>query len=209
MLRIDRPLVEREFRAWTGSDETERIEFDQSQSLVLDRVGTLTRYVRMLCDDLGDASSNLGHPLIRDRVASAFASTLLVSIPHNRSCVLRATDTSVAPFAVRRVERFIEENARQDIGLEDLALVAGVSVRTLQTTFRRFRNTTPMTRLRALRLDLARSELARAGRRGDTVTSVANKLGFGHLGRFAADYRARFNESPSETLCRGSVGRSE
>src|SRR5271166_204670 len=85
MLRIDRPLVEREFRAWTGSDETERIEFDQSQSLALGRVGTLTRYVRMLCDDLGDASSNLGHPLVRDRVASAFASALLVSIPHNRS----------------------------------------------------------------------------------------------------------------------------
>jgi transcriptional regulator GlxA family with amidase domain len=159
----------------------------------------------MLCDDLGDASSNLGHPLIRDRVASAFASTLLASMPHSQSRALETMGTSIAPFAVRRVERFIEENARQPIGLADLADAAGVSVRALQTAFRRFRNTTPTARLRALRLELARSELARAGREGGTVASIANEFGFGHLGRFAAHYRARYNESPSETLRRGGA----
>jgi hypothetical protein len=51
--------------------------------------------------------------------------------------------------------------------------------------------------LRALRLDLARSELAR-GNDGGSVTSVAIAHGFGSLSRFAADYKARFHESPSE-----------
>ena len=73
--------------------------------------------------------------------------------------------------------------------------------------FRRFRDTTPMAHLRALRLALARSELARAGRDGGSVTSVANAHGFGSLSRFAADYKARFHEQPSETLRRGAVGR--
>jgi AraC-like DNA-binding protein len=33
-----------------------------------------------------------------------------------------------------------------------------------------------------------------------TVTAVARKWGFGHYGRFAADYQRRFGRKPSETL---------
>jgi AraC-like DNA-binding protein len=35
-----------------------------------------------------------------------------------------------------------------------------------------------------------------------TATAVARKWGFGHYGRFAADYRRRFGHKPSETLRR-------
>ena len=125
-------------------------------------------------------------------------------MPHNRQRALEAAAASIAPFFVRRAERFIAENARQAIDLEDLADVAGVSARALQMGFRRFRNTTPMAYLRAVRLELARIELARASRSG-AVASIAHLCGFEHLGRFAADYKARFNESPSQTLLRGSV----
>ena len=208
LIRIDRRLLEREFQAWTGSDKTEPIEFDLSPVESMARVGTLTHYVRMLCDDLSNASSHLEHPLVCDRIASALISTLLVSMPHNRGRALEAAATSIAPYFVRRVERFIEENARCAINLEDLAGVAGVSSRTLQLGFRRFRNTTPMAYLRALRLELARSELARAGREGGSVASVANVCGLGHLGRFAGDYQTRFGKSPSQTLRRGSIGRA-
>jgi AraC-like DNA-binding protein len=208
LIRIDRQLLEREFRAWTGSDKIEQIEFDLSPIESMAKVGTLTHCVRMLCDDLSSSSSHLEHPLVCDRIASALVSTLLVSMPHNREHALKAAATSIAPFFVRRVERFIEENARCVINLEDLAAVAGVSTRALQVGFRRFRNTTPMAYLRTLRLELARSELARAGRESGSVASVANVCGFGHLGRFAADYTTRFGESPSQTLCRGSIGRS-
>jgi transcriptional regulator GlxA family with amidase domain len=61
----------------------------------------------------------------------------------------------------------------------------------------------PMAHLWALRLDLARSELARGGQDCGSVASVAIAHGFGSLSRFAADYRARFHEAPSETLRRG------
>jgi AraC-like DNA-binding protein len=208
LIRIDRRLLEREFQAWTGSDKTERIEFDLSPVESMARVGTLTHYVRMLCDDLSNESSHLEHPLVCDRIASALISTLLVSMPHNRGRDLETTATSIAPFFVRRVEHFIEENARCAISLADLAGVAGVSMRALQLGFRRFRNTTPMAYLRALRLELARRELARAGREGGSVASVANVCGFRHIGRFAGDYQTRFGESPSQTLRRGSIGRA-
>jgi AraC-like DNA-binding protein len=208
MLRVDRLLVEREFQAWTGSDLTKRIEFNQPQMLTGEKVGTLTRYLRMLCDDLKSSSSAVEHPLVRDRIASALVSTLLVSMPHNMQCALEPAARSIAPFFVRRVERFMEENARQAINLEDLAGVAGVSARALQLAFQRFRETTPMAYLRVLRLELARRELAQAARNGGCVASVANACGFGHLSRFAAEYKARFNESPAQTLRRGTIGRS-
>ncbi|MGO9420380.1 helix-turn-helix domain-containing protein [Roseiarcus sp.] len=92
-----------------------------------------------------------------------------------------------------------------------MALAAGVSARSLQLAFSRFRDTTPMAHLRALRLEccspVARSDLARAGQDGGSVTSVANAHGFGSFSRFAADYKARFHESPSETLRRGGLRR--
>ena len=63
--------------------------------------------------------------------------------------------------------------------------------------------------LRAMRLELARADLANGGREGgSSVAAVANACGFRHLGRFARDYRMRFGELPSETLQRASVGRA-
>jgi AraC-like DNA-binding protein len=166
--------VEREFQALAGYDETERIEFDPLPVESMARAHTLAHFVWMLCDDLKDASSGFEHPLVRDRITTALVSTLLVSMPHNRQRALEAAATSIAPFFVRRAEQFIEENARNDIELEELAGVAGVSARALQMGFRRFRNTTPMAHLRAVRLELARAELARAKRKGASVASIAH-----------------------------------
>jgi len=69
-LRIDKRLVQREFRAWTGVDEAGEIEFQLSPINDMAKVGTLTRYVQMLCDDLRDEKSDLVHPLVCDRIAS-------------------------------------------------------------------------------------------------------------------------------------------
>jgi AraC-like DNA-binding protein len=207
LIRMDRSLLEREMLAWTGRDPREPIEFDQSQAFAMEKVATLTHAVRMLCDDLRGESSGLDHPLVRDRVASTLASALLVGMPHNYSRAFEARESSIAPASVRRAERFIEDNAENAIGLADVATAAGVSARSLQLAFRRFRDTTPMAHLRALRLELARSELARAGQDGGSVTSVANAHGFGSVSRFAADYKTRFHEQPSETLRRGAAGR--
>ena len=208
MVRIDRQLVESEFRAWTGGHDAGRIEFDTSPICDIAKVGTLSRYVRMLCDDLGATQSDLSKPLVADRVTSGLAALLLASMPHNRKAAFEGHGRSIAPFSVRRVEQFIEQHARNPIALADLSSVAGVSTRALQIGFRRFRNTTPIAYLRAIRLDLARIDLANAGLANSSVATVANALGFGHLGRFARDYQERFGEMPSQTLRRGSVGRA-
>lgn len=205
VIRIEQNLLQRELCAWTGRDHNSRIEFDQSRMFVLREVGALTQSVRMLCDVLREESSGIDHPLVRDRIASTLASAMLVELPHSRSAAFKAIETAVAPASVRRAERFMEENAVNNIGLADVAFAAGVSARALQMAFRNFRDTTPMAHLRTLRLELARRALAQIGRNGGSVTSVAIAHGFGSLSRFAAHYRARFHESPSDTLRHGNV----
>jgi AraC-like DNA-binding protein len=207
MLRIDRRLVEREVRAWTGGDEDGGVEFEKLPVNDVTKIGTLVLYVRMICDDLRKEVSDLRRPLVANRLASGLVALLLTSMPNNKQRAIEAASQPAAPFFVRRVEQFIEEHARDTIMLADLTGIGGVSTRALQTSFRRFRNTTPMAYLRTIRLELARTELMSAGRQGSSVAAVANAFGLGHLGRFARDYHMRFGELPSHTLHRGSAGR--
>jgi len=82
-----------------------------------------------------------------------------------------------------------------------LASECGVGRRTLQRQFRRFIGKTPMEYVHDLRLDRARREVLGASD-GATVTDIAVRCGITHLGRFAAQYRKRYGESPSATLRR-------
>ncbi len=82
-----------------------------------------------------------------------------------------------------------------------LAEACGVAPRTLQKHFRRFLGRAPLRYAHDLRFDRARQELLRSPR-GSSVTEIATRLGFSHLGRFAAEYRRRYGETPSATLMR-------
>ena len=66
----------------------------------------------------------------------------------------------------------------------------------------------PAAASRAQRSTARAADLANAGPRCGCVAAIASAHGFGHLGRFARAYQARFGELPSETLYRGSVGRT-
>ena len=76
--------------------------------------------------------------------------------------------------------------------------MAGVSVRTLYAGFKDFRQTSPMEYLRTIRLQRAREELQRQDP-DSSVTEIAIRWGFTHMGRFSQDYSRMFGERPSET----------
>jgi transcriptional regulator GlxA family with amidase domain len=82
----------------------------------------------------------------------------------------------------------------------ELAEASHVSVRSLQESFRKSLGTSPMRYLGDLRLDQVRQELTAAAPGALTVSETASRWGFTHLGRFAAAYRRRFGELPSDTI---------
>ena len=96
----------------------------------------------------------------------------------------------------------MRQNITKAITAVELAQEVGVSVRSLQSGFCRFRNKSPLQVLRGFRLDASGSELEWA-EASDTVTGIALRWGFTHLSRFSQSYKARFGELPLQTLrCR-------
>jgi AraC-like DNA-binding protein len=108
---------------------------------------------------------------------------------------------AILPGDVVRALDWLRAHLGEPVDLETLAQVAGVPPRTLESHFRQFLGTTPLGWVRQARLALARRKLLQAGPQ-DSVTAVALSSGFSQLGRFAAQYRQRFGELPSETLRR-------
>lgn len=135
------------------------------------------------------------------QIGLSLITLILEGLRHNYSKFVNGPERDIAPWQVRAVEEFILENADQPVSLGDLALIGGVSGRSLQYAFRRHRGCSPMEFLRRIRLERVRDELLHPIH-DHTVTSAAMRWGFLHLGRFPAEYRARFNESPSATLRR-------
>lgn len=143
--------------------------------------------------------SSLNAPMVRQLEETALL-ILLNEHEHTYSQELHSP-APWAPVHVRRAEAFIRTHAGEPLGLSDIAEAVEVSIRTLTQGFREFRNTTPMNFLKDLRLEGAHSDL-RSASPGTTVAEVALRWGCSHLGRFAAAYRQRFGETPSETLRR-------
>jgi AraC-like DNA-binding protein len=116
---------------------------------------------------------------------------------HRPAC--RRPRDDLATRHVKRVEEWIDAHYGDAVTIDDLAEVAGISVRSLQESFRRLRNCTPMEALARRRLRAACDALRNPDA---TVTQVATDCGFFHLGRFASRYREVFGEAPSATLSR-------
>ena len=103
------------------------------------------------------------------------------------------------PFFLKRADRFIAQQLARPLAIAQLARHCGVSARTLEKAFTRFRGVTPVAHVRNLRLDAAHDALnANEG----SVGEIAARFGFGSATTFSLEYRRRFGVAPSRTLAR-------
>ncbi|MEU8538777.1 AraC family transcriptional regulator [Streptomyces sp. NPDC048717] len=109
--------------------------------------------------------------------------------------------TAMLPSALRRAMTYCAEHADEAVSVSDIARAARVGVRTLREGFRTHLDTTPLAYLRRVRLDRVHHELTAIaeGRATGSVTEVACRWGFTHLGRFSAEYRRAYGRLPSDT----------
>jgi AraC family ethanolamine operon transcriptional activator len=100
---------------------------------------------------------------------------------------------------------YVEDRLADDTlpTITDLCREFGVSERTLQYGFRSYVNMSPQAYLRLCRLNRVRAALSQPAACSATVTEVATRFGFFHMGKFAQSYRLQFGETPSKTLARG------
>lgn len=86
--------------------------------------------------------------------------------------------------------------------ISDLSNRLGVPAERLRRAFLASVGVGPGTWLRQQRLDGARRDLANAAGNARTVSEIAMKWGFWHLGRFSAYYASHYGEAPSQTMRR-------
>jgi AraC-like DNA-binding protein len=97
-------------------------------------------------------------------------------------------------------EEYIQEHYTDAIPIEDICRVTGVGVRTLQRCFREYFDVNISEYISSVRLQKAHRELVASHRSEKTVSHIALKHGFTHLGRFSVLFRQRYGDFPSEVL---------
>jgi AraC-like DNA-binding protein len=164
-------------------------------------------YGRILRDLACLLAGQIGHeePLTRQEIIGAplwhsMLSHLLAAADHNYREELLSPGPPCRPPAVKRVIDAMRASPATPFTAAELADIAGVSVRTLQAAFQTYVDMSPMAYLRNLRLERVHAELVASEPSYTTVTELAHRWGFPHLGRFAAAYSQRYGAHPSETL---------
>jgi len=105
---------------------------------------------------------------------------------------------------VRKAEERFESARSGPVSLADLCAAAGVSQRTLYNAFMVMCGDSPIAYFKKRRLTDARLALLEPRPNRRLVKIAALEAGLTHLGRFSAEYRELFGESPAMTLNRCS-----
>ncbi|HKU01093.1 MAG TPA: helix-turn-helix domain-containing protein [Paraburkholderia sp.] len=113
--------------------------------------------------------------------------------------VTHATYTEI----VKRSERLLREHAEEPQTVLDLCTALRCSRRTLQTSFQRVANVSPIEYLRSVRLNGVRRLLRSTSQDELMVGDAAAQWGFTHPSYFAREYRDLFGELPSQTPRKG------
>jgi AraC-like DNA-binding protein len=162
---------------------------------------SFARHVGLAIAEFETAGSMLTSPIAMSYFEQLIITGLLLSHPHNYSDALRRLDRPLKICDVRRAIDFMQANLDQPIALSDIAAASRVPGRTLFKHFRDVEGSSPMRYLRNARFSKVRDALAHAAP-DESVTDIATRWGFTHMGRFSIEYRTRFGEAPSATLKR-------
>ncbi len=202
VLKIERAALERHLSHLLGDIAMRPIEFAPELPVESGLGAGLRRLINFVAGELDRDDSLLASPLGVASIEQTLMTALLTAQPSNYTIALARQASPAMPRHVMRAEELIRAHPERPITVGDLTDASGVSARTLFEGFRRFRGTTPMALLKALRLEQAHADLKTAPPT-ENIAGIAFKWGIVHLGRFARDYRRRFGELPSETLRRG------
>lgn len=200
VVRIHRTALELHLSRLIGRTLERPLEFDTAFDLAAPSASRWNFAVQMLHAELYDGATLLHRGVGLGQLEEFLMSSLLYCQRSNYTELL-TTPGRVERHTVRVARDFIDRNLSRSLTVREIALAAGASVRTLQNQFGEDLDQTITGYLRDRRLERARADLADTSPgQGVTVSDIATRWGFTHLGRFAVVYRARFGESPSDTL---------
>lgn len=199
-VNITRSGLETELERQLGHPIRGPVRFDLGMDVAEPLGQSWLAAVRLAVSEFDRPHSVLLHQRTATHLEHILTSGILLATHHDHSAELSEPQPSPGPVIVRRAIELIEERIDQPLTVADVADAVGVSVRSLQEGFRRHVGMSPMAYLRDLRLTAAHRSLSSCSSDSTTVTAVAHRWGFNHLGRFAAAYHRKYGVPPSQTL---------
>jgi AraC-like DNA-binding protein len=200
-LRIEPDALVSHVEALTGAPVTAPPRFDVNLHLGHGPGADVLSLARLLQEGSRRPSSALGSPHVLAHLREALFGALLLGHGSTVQHLFRRPPLRADARVVKQVEEYLTAHAAEPVSIAALAYLTGVSLRSLERSFKAARGCSIRTFLQQQRLELARRRLLTAAP-GTTVTQVLYASGFGHAGEFSVAYRRRFGESPSETLRR-------
>jgi AraC-like DNA-binding protein len=199
-VKVDRSVLERELDVALDRQLASPLLLGASFGIDAGPGRTWAALVRLLHAELTGVQGLLGRPQMARRWRDLVVSGLALTVEHPYSPDPAGQPAGRRPRTVKRAQDAMHAEPGRAFTAAGLATIAGVGVRVLQESFRRHVGIPPLTYLRRLRLDGVHAELSRGDPRQVSVSEVAYRWGFTHMGRFAGAYRARFGVPPSQTL---------
>ncbi|MFI5612567.1 AraC family transcriptional regulator [Amycolatopsis sp. NPDC051903] len=204
-LKIDRSFLEGEVVRRLERPLPAPVRFRMKLDLTRPATRSWLHAVEILAAELDAPGAFTRDELLAAELRRLIVGGLLWGQPHSYREALSEPGASPRPRTVKRVVELMHARPEEPWTVAQLAELAGVSVRSLEEGFRRYVGVPPMAYLRDCRLDQVRADLWAGSRPAVSVSEVAFRWGFGHLGRFAQAYRAKFGENPSDTLRFGEL----
>ncbi|MFE6398068.1 helix-turn-helix transcriptional regulator [Streptomyces alboflavus] len=195
-LRIDATLINQELTTLTGHPPASTVRFDFPLDLTSPKGRTLRLLVHSLLEQLDSQDPLFQRAELQRSQLRCLVTALLLAQPHTHTDQLHNNRQPTHPHPLRKALAFIEANLTDHISLDTIATAAHCSPRTLNSAFRNQLGLSPMSYVRNQRLDRIREDILTST---DPVGTIAYRWGITHLGRFAAQYRDRFAELPSDT----------
>lgn len=199
-LKVSEPQMRRQLEAMLNRRVRKRITFGRQFNLSSTAAHDWYTLVWLLARELGQAGGLLNHRLAAANLQLLLIQGLLQIQPHNYTEALAESEGAASSTAAKHAIDLMHAHPETPWSTAELARATGVSARALQRAFERSDQPSPMAYLRWLRLHRVHTELTASSPDSVTVTIVAGRWGFVHLGRFASQYRQLFGETPSETL---------
>ncbi|BCJ49270.1 AraC family transcriptional regulator [Actinoplanes sp. NBRC 14428] len=199
-VKVERLAFERELEAAHDAPGGSPLPLGATFGLAAGPGRSWMALTRLLHAELREPDGIAAQPWLLRRWRDLAISTLAGAVEHSSGDGATGRPTARRPRTVKRTLDAMHAEPGRSFTAAELAGIAGVGIRVLQDSFRRHVGVPPLTYLRRLRLEGVHAELTRADRGEVSVSEVAYRWGFTHLGRFAGAYRARYGVSPSQTL---------
>jgi AraC-like DNA-binding protein len=198
-VQITEQRLNRQLTALLGEPPSRPVVFAASIDLTKGYGRSLGMYIGWAVSELEVNDALANNPIMASQFEECITTKLLLGHTNTYSDALRRLEKSIAPASVKRAIEYMHAELSSPLTIADIVAVSGVAGRTLFKHFKDAHGVSPMQYLQDARFDKVHEALSRI-EQTDSISSIALRWGFGHLGRFSVEYRKRYGESPSQTL---------